>query len=105
LVRVPNFFKNSNNNKNNPNIYIQSYKKAIESKTSVKVIDIIPAQEENLYLESIYTPIFNENGKCTHILFVSNDITEWKKKENELKIMLEKKESLLKAFQRKLNTV
>ncbi len=80
----------------------QSYKIAIQTKKSVKVIDIIPAQEGNLYLESIYTPIFNENGKCTHILFVSNDITEWKKKENELLTKLEEKETMLKELQGKI---
>lgn len=38
-----------------------------------------------VYWESTITPVFNQNGVCTHLLAVVRDITERKQKENELK--------------------
>jgi two-component system, response regulator PdtaR len=64
---------------------VQSYKTAIQTKAPVKVIDKIPATKGILVLESTYTPIFDNEGFCTHILFVSNDITELKQAEKELR--------------------
>lgn len=83
-------------------LIIQSYNRAILTKAPVKIIDIIPAHIDNLYLESTYTPILDRNGECTHILFVCNDVTESKKNEDELRTLLKEKETLLQKFNDKL---
>lgn len=70
----------------------RSYKKAIQSKMPVKIIDVVPAIENDLYLESTYTAIFDDSGTCTHILFVSNDVTLMKKTEQELRATIAKQE-------------
>ena len=77
---------------------VKTYKEAIATKMSVSVIDIVPTFDSEMYLESTYSPIFDTKGNCTHILFVSNDITKWKKTEKALRQLLEEKEAELQQY-------
>ena len=75
------------------------YEKAIKTKQLVKVIDIVPSLDGDLYLEGTYTPIFDDNGSCKQILYVSQDITQYKRLEDRLKSELAEKDKLIKNLQ------
>lgn len=77
------------------------YEKAIRTKQLVKVIDVVPSLNGDLYLEGTYTPIFNDNGTCRQILYVSQDITQYKRLEDELRSEIEKRDELIKELQQK----
>ncbi len=78
---------------------IQSYKRVIRTGKPVKVIEEVPTRDETLYLESTYTPIIDENGVCTHILYVTHDISQLKRAEANLKALLAEKEAKLQLLQ------
>ncbi len=79
------------------------YEKAIKTKQLVKIIDTVPSVDGNLYLEGTYTPIFDDKGNCTQILYVSQDITRYVRLEHELRSELEKKDELIKKLQEKVD--
>jgi diguanylate cyclase (GGDEF)-like protein/PAS domain S-box-containing protein len=74
------------------------YKEAMEKKKPIKYEDKItvpPAltngknykysPNQLIYWESTITPVFNQNGDCTHMLAIVRDITDQRQKENEIK--------------------
>lgn len=77
------------------------YEKAIKTKQLVKVIDKVPSLDGDLYLEGTYTPIFDDNGTCKQILYVSQDITRYKRLEDELRREIAEKDKLIKELQQK----
>lgn len=63
---------------------------AIQNKTEVKVVFHYPdKQNQKFWLELNITPVFNENGICSRFIGIGRDITATRKKEMELKELLE----------------
>ena len=66
------------------------YREAIRKKESVKYEDIVIVEESQgkkrqINYETTVTPIFNDDGVCTHILAIVSDITEHKEYAKQLK--------------------
>lgn len=58
------------------------YKEAVLAKKPVSYIE-----QSSITAESILTPLFNEQGVCTHVFSVTRDITERKKWEDQLQYL------------------
>ena len=75
----------------------RKYKEAMEKKKPIKYEDKIivpplphlnkPKYQPNqlIFWESTITPVFNQDGVCTHLLAIVRDITDQRQKENEIK--------------------
>jgi signal transduction histidine kinase len=66
----------------------QKRAESIEKKERLYYEEIFKVGLERLYLESCVTPIFNEEGECTHTHWSAKDITESKKIEEEKAALL-----------------
>jgi diguanylate cyclase (GGDEF)-like protein/PAS domain S-box-containing protein len=67
------------------------YEEAMEKKKPIKYEDMVrisPLPQNNnhgfVYWESTITPVFNQNGECTHLLAIVRNLTEQREKENEI---------------------
>jgi PAS domain S-box-containing protein len=86
----------------------QKRKESIERRTSIFYEEVLRSGDEVLHLESSITPIFNEEGKCTHTLWSAKDITEKKKAEEEKLILFNETLTLneeLKANEEELRQI
>lgn len=99
-MEVRDFGKKANHPEEFVEEIMQIYHRAINSKSPQKKLDIVPSLEGDLYLESTYTPIFDNEDNCTHILFVSHDITLLKRNEIKLEKQLEEKEKLIRKMRK-----
>jgi diguanylate cyclase (GGDEF)-like protein/PAS domain S-box-containing protein len=68
------------------------YQEAMEKKKPIKYEDMVtvshPSQnsiKEVIYWESTITPVFNQDGECTHLLAIVRNLTEQREKEIEIK--------------------
>jgi len=81
------------------NDYLLScYKKVISAKSILELIETIPLNGSTITLESKYTPVLNERGDCTHILYVSKDITNNKLAEERFRYLAAMLESSPLAY-------
>ncbi|MCP4674500.1 MAG: response regulator [Deltaproteobacteria bacterium] len=62
---------------------IGHYSAAIKTGKPLSVVDVLPAPDGELYLENRYCPVFDDKNICSHILFISHDITDRKRAEKE----------------------
>jgi diguanylate cyclase (GGDEF)-like protein/PAS domain S-box-containing protein len=69
----------------------RKYEEAMEQKKPIKYEDMVsvsPLLKNNnhgiIYWESTITPVFNQDGECTHLLAIVRDLTEQREKENEI---------------------
>jgi diguanylate cyclase (GGDEF)-like protein/PAS domain S-box-containing protein len=69
----------------------RKYEEAIEKKEPIKYEDMVsvsPLPQNNIhgiiYWESTITPVFNQDGVCTHLLAIVRNLTEQREKENEI---------------------
>ncbi|WHZ04248.1 diguanylate cyclase [Neobacillus sp. YX16] len=69
----------------------RKYEEAIEKKQPIKYEDMVivsPLLQTNnhgiIYWESTITPVFNQDGVCTHLLAIVRNLTEQREKENEI---------------------
>ena len=67
------------------------YEEAMEKKKPIKYEDMVtvshhPQNNNNevIYWESTITPVFNQDGECTHLLAIVRNLTEQREKENEI---------------------
>jgi PAS domain S-box-containing protein len=77
---------------------IEQYRKAIRTKRPVVLEEVVELKGRRFYLQSTYTPILDESGACTHVLFVGRDITSQKEVEAELRALLQEREVLIKEL-------
>jgi PAS domain S-box-containing protein len=83
-------------------------KEAIENKRSIFYEETFRWSEGIIHLESSITPIFNEDGKCTHTLWSARNITERKNAEEDKEILLNETLTLneeLKANEEELRQI
>ncbi|WP_239454205.1 putative bifunctional diguanylate cyclase/phosphodiesterase [Bacillus suaedaesalsae] len=52
------------------------YEEAVRKKAPLAFQDFVTINEEQIYGESILTPIFDENGQCQFVVSVTRDITD-----------------------------
>ncbi len=64
---------------------ITNYTRILKSGKPHSVIEPLPAPDGIMYLDSTYTPIFDDSPSCSNILFVGKDITERFKSQEALK--------------------
>jgi diguanylate cyclase (GGDEF)-like protein/PAS domain S-box-containing protein len=77
--------------KNAYHIIKRKYEEAMEKKKAIKYEDVVsvsPLPQNNnhgiIYWESTITPVFNQEGECTHLLAIVRNLTEQREKENEI---------------------
>ena len=77
--------------KNAYQIIKRKYEEAMEMKKSIKyedMVSVVPLPQNNnkgiIYWESTITPVFNQDGECTHLLAIVRNLTEQREKENEI---------------------
>lgn len=85
--------------KNAYNIVMSKYKEAMEKKKPIIYEDMVsvsnPPQNNEIvvvYWESTITPVFNQDGECTHLLAIVRNLTEQREKENEIQRIKERLE-------------
>jgi PAS domain S-box-containing protein len=86
----------------------QKRKEAIERQRSIFYEESFRWSEGVIHLESSITPIFNEEGKCTHTLWSARNITERKNAEEDKEILLNETLTLneeLKANEEELRQI
>ncbi|MFJ5758470.1 diguanylate cyclase [Neobacillus sp. NPDC093182] len=77
--------------KNAYHIVKTKYEEAMEKKKPIKYEDMVTvshlpqnSNNEVIYWESTITPVFNQDGECTHLLAIVRDLTEQREKESEI---------------------
>lgn len=77
----------------------RKYHEAMEKKKPIKYEDMVrvsnpPQNSKNevIYWESTITPVFNQDGECTHLLAIVRNLTEQREKENEIQRIKERLE-------------
>ncbi|MFS0779197.1 diguanylate cyclase [Neobacillus sp. 3P2-tot-E-2] len=77
--------------KNAYHIVRSKYEEAMENKKPIKYEDMVTvshlpqsSNKEVIYWESTITPVFNQDGECTHLLAIVRNLTEQREKENEI---------------------
>ncbi|MGD8189720.1 sensor domain-containing protein [Brevibacillus ginsengisoli] len=60
------------------------YRQAVLAKEPIFYEDYVELPDGSLSGESVLTPIFNEQGVCTHVISITRDITEQKRYEERL---------------------
>ncbi|MGD8305610.1 MAG: PAS domain S-box protein [Ignavibacteria bacterium] len=53
-----------------------TYEKVVNERREISINEFLSGQQREIILDSHYSPIYDENNICTHILFTSHDITE-----------------------------
>lgn len=69
---------------------IEHYEHAVRSGESIVYED----SNADSFYESKITPFFDDNGNCTHVIAIVRDVSERKRKENELKVLRDRYKSL-----------
>lgn len=64
---------------------IDKYNEAIKSRKTIYYEESLDYINEQFFTEVNLTPIFDNNNKCTHLLYVSRNITDRKKEEEKIK--------------------
>lgn len=83
-------------------------REAIQTKSRVLYEETFRWSDQILHLESCITPIFNDRGECTHVLWSARNITERKKAEEEKAILFNETLTLneeLKANEEELRQI
>jgi diguanylate cyclase (GGDEF)-like protein/PAS domain S-box-containing protein len=85
--------------KNAYHIVKSKYEEAMEKKKPIKYEDMVTVSNlpqnstnEVIYWESTITPVFNQEGECTHLLAIVRNLTEQREKENEIQRIKERLE-------------
>lgn len=75
------------------------YEEAMRGKMPIKYEDMVSvsnllpnSNSEVIYWESTITPVFNQDGECTHLLAIVRNLTEQREKENEIQRIKERLE-------------
>ena len=89
-------------NKELVNFVLNKYKEAVDCGQTIRYEEGFDLPEMGkFYAEVTLTPIFDENGQCSHLLYVSHDITKRKIAEEELskqKLELKRSNEELQQF-------
>jgi PAS domain S-box-containing protein len=62
------------------------YREAIEKRCAIRYEESVLIEEKQVWVLTTLTPVFNEQGQCTHLIGASTDITRQKQIEKDLQI-------------------
>lgn len=65
------------------NFVYEKYNEVFKSRKPIHYEEVLEVAQGRIIVETLLTPIFNEQGECTHLLGASRDITERKRIEAE----------------------
>ncbi len=85
---------------------LSHYREAAATGHPVTTEEAVEVFGNVFYLSSTYTPILDESGVCTHLLYVGRDITSRKRVEEELRRFAREREVLIReVFHRTKNNM